>query len=147
MAGIRRAAPSARRHALAIVLVGTILGALVILAFTHYRAALEAWVASDAGALPFRLNLIVAAFATLAIVPSVGFSVYLWSLGVRAIKAEEFPPPDVRLSRDTRVVVGRAAVARGRALQILAVAMTILPVAMTWLVWRLAAALTSRTGA
>ena len=147
MTRIRRADPTARRHGLTIVLAGMLLGALAILAFTHYRAALAGWVASDAGALASRLNLIVAAFATVAIVPSVGFSVYLWSLAVRAIRTREFPPPNVRLTRDTRVVVGRAAVARARALQILAVVMTALPVAMTWLVWRLAAALTSRTGA
>jgi len=63
---------------------------------------------------------------------------YLWLLGRKVLSAREFPPPGQRVIRDTPVVTGEAAVARGNQLRVLALGFGIASGVLGLLLWRLA---------
>ncbi len=94
-------------------------------------AALIRWV------LPWgqgRLEKAEPAKALLAIQIAIGFiflstipfSVYLFRLGLRAIRCQQMPPPGTRVIKDTKVLEGDKAVTRGRLTIALALALVAL---------------------
>lgn len=121
MSDIQRADPEARRRALIVLVFMTAVGGLLIAAFEHFRGPLGEWMRSDPAQTTQRAKWIVFASALLLVVPALGIAVYLWRLGARVLAARRFPPTGVRVIRDTPIVEGDAAAARGQALQILAV--------------------------
>jgi hypothetical protein len=135
---VRRADPVFRRLAIVVLVAGTCAGGLLIAAFERYRGALVDWVRADSARTAERIELIFVLFALLLSAPLVAMAVYLSSLGGRAVRAGEFPPPGFRVIRDTPIVSGDQAVSRGRWLQGAAVMLTAVSVVMGLLVWRLA---------
>lgn len=125
---------SARRAAALVLAVGTCVGALLIAAFTRYRVPLGDWVLADRAQ---RVELIFVILIALVSVPLVGFAVYLWSLGGRVVRAREFPPPGLRVIRDTSIVTGERAVFRGRLLKLLAIGCGTASIVLAGLLWRL----------
>jgi len=136
---VRRADPAFRRLAIIIVVAGTCAAAFVIGLLGRSRDALADWVRADAGRSAQRIELILVVFALLLSAPLVAMAAYLTSLGGRAVRAREFPPPGFRVIRDTPIINGDDAVSRGRWLQGAAVILTAAAVAMGLLFWRLAA--------
>jgi len=121
MTEVRRADPSARRQAVLLIIFGALVGALLIVAFERYRTPLRDWLLSEPGELAYRVRLVFFLSAVVFLVPLVAFAVYFWSLGVKVLHTQQFPPPGARVIRDTPVIGGQAAVLRGCGLKVLAV--------------------------
>ena len=128
--------PDARRTILVIVGVATVAGALLIGAAMRFRPALESWLQQDPRG---RLPMVVAVMMLLSAGPVLALSAYLWSLGRRAIRARRYPPPGLRVTRDTPVLSGGAAERLGRALQIFAGVLALVAVVLVFFLWRLMA--------
>ena len=91
---------------------------------------------ADPGASTKRARVAFLALAALLLAPLLAFAVYLWSLGGRVLRAQEFPPPGLRVLRDTAVITGARAVSRGRLLKVLAVSCAIGCAVLGFLLWR-----------
>lgn len=121
MSEVQKADPTLRRRAILVAVFGAAIGALLIAGFGHFRGSLHEWLVSDPAETAFRAKLVICAAAFLLAAPLIAFAVYLWLLGVRVVRAQQFPPPGLRVVRDTPVVAGHGAVTRGQAMQVVAV--------------------------
>lgn len=144
MSEIQRSDPTARRQAVLFVVVGTVVGALLILAFERYYPALGDWVLSDPLNLSSRWKFVLLGSVAVLSLPLLVFAAYFWGLGVRVIRAQRFPLPTQRVIRDTPVLGGRAAVFRGRVLKALAVGLVIAAGLLSFVFWRLATLISDR---
>ncbi len=138
MTAIRRADPAARRHAVLLVLVCALVGVLLIVSFERYRIPLRDWILADPETSAHRVKSVFLLVAALVLAPLLTLAGYLWSLGARVLRAEEFPPPGYRVIRDTPVITGEAAMSRGCHLKALAVGCGISSALLGVLLWRLA---------
>lgn len=138
MTEIRKADFTVRRYAVLALLLGTCVGALLILCFERYHIELRDWILSEPEASAQRAKLVLLGVAALLLAPLLGFAAYVWSVGSRAVRSREFPPAGVRVIRDTTVIRGESAVSRGRLLEALALGCGIAAVALALLLWRLA---------
>jgi hypothetical protein len=129
----RRADASLVAWALRFVVGGTVLGGAAIALFVRDRAALLAWVAADPQP---RARLLLGAVGVVAVVPLLAFAAYVWRIGARTLEAGQFPPPGVRVVRDTPIVTGRPAIMRGRLLRAFALAFAGGAVALALALWR-----------
>lgn len=136
---VQRADAGARRQAVVLVGAAALLGTLLLLGFERYGESLRDWVLSDPERSRSRLRLLFILFATGASAPLLAFGGYLWVLGHKIVQARQFPPPGHRVVRDTEVVSGDAAAARGRALKVFAVILCAFCVMFWMLLWRIAA--------
>jgi hypothetical protein len=134
MTEFRRADPAQRRRAVLLVVLGTVVGALLILGFERYRTPLRDWLLSEPEERA-RVKLVLSLTGALLSAPLVAFAGYLWSLGARVVRAEVFPPPGYRVIRDTPIIVGPAAVVRGRGLKALALCLGIASALLWLLLW------------
>jgi hypothetical protein len=141
MSGIRKADPACRRRIALILLIALSVGALGIVGFEHYQSRLHDWIVSDPEALPQRVKTVLVVFSVFLLAPLLALGVFFWSLGRRVLRAREFPPPGLRVIRDTAVVTGERAKFRGRLLKMLALASGISSIVLGLLLWRLAALL------
>jgi hypothetical protein len=114
MAEIQKADPRLRRTGLVVVGAAAILGVLLMSIAASLRPDFEAWVRQD---LTVRVRMVMIALTLLTAGPALGMAGYLWHLGHRIIRAERYPPPGLRVVRDTLVVSGQAAGRRGRLMQ------------------------------
>jgi hypothetical protein len=121
MSKIQKADPEARRRAILVVVFAAAIGALLIAGFEDLREPLRDWLRSDPAQTARRARLAFVLSAALLAVPAIGFAVYFWWLGVKVLRAQRFPPPGMRVIRDTPVISGPAAVTRGQAIQVVAV--------------------------
>ena len=134
MTEFRRADPAQRRRAVLLVVLGTVVGALLILGLERYRTPLRDWLLSEPEERA-RVKLVLSLTGALLSAPLVAFAGYLWSLGARVVRAEVFPPPGYRVIRDTPIIVGPAAVVRGRGLKALALCLGIASALLWLLLW------------
>src|SRR5262245_36226135 len=137
MTEIRKADPTARRQAVLVLVVGICVGAVLIAAFERYRGLLSDWVLADPGDPVQRARLIIVLAGILLVAPVLGIAGYLWSVGGRIVHTREFPPPGLRVIRDTPIITGERAVARGRLLKVLALGLGIVSALLLLLLWRL----------
>jgi hypothetical protein len=138
MAEIQRADPDARRRAIVVITVATVVGGIAIFAGERCWPVVADWLSSDPGRFRLRLATITTLAVALTAVPLLGFAAYAWSLGTRVRHQQRFPLEGVRLVRDTPVVSGAAAAARGRFMQVLAVLLAALAACVAALWWRFA---------
>src|SRR5215468_4564944 len=131
----RRADAAARRTAALVLVAGTCVGALLLVAFTRYRVALSDWVLADPRSSAQRVKLVLLLPAAVLLAPLVALAVYLWALGGKVVRTREFPPPGLRVIRDTPIVTGERAVSRGRLLKVLALGCGIASAALAVLLW------------
>ena len=134
MAEIQKADPKARRNALALVVGGAVAGVVLISVATDLRPALTGWIEEDPDA---RLRIVLAVMTALAVGPLLAFALFMWRLGRRIIGAERYPPPSLRVVRDTPIAIGQAAVRRGNLLQWLAAAVGVAALVLALLLRRL----------
>ena len=135
---VQRADPEARRQAVLVIVFATAAGGLLIAGFEHFREPFREWLSSEPAETARRAKLAVYVSTFILSAPVIAFAIYLWLLGRRVLRAQQFPPPGFRVIRDTPVVGGRGAVTRGHAIQILAVCLG-MSAALLWLFfWRLA---------
>jgi hypothetical protein len=143
MTEIRRADPAMRRIAMLIIAFGAIAGVILILVFERYDNALRAWILSEPGSFAQRVNLVFAILIAALLAPLLGFAGYLWSLGGAIVRAGEYPPPGMRVWRDTPVATGDRARFRGHLIKALALGCAAISVASGLLLWWLASFLGS----
>lgn len=131
---VLRADPAARRQAMLLLLAVVLLGTPLLWLLDRNRDAIAGWIVSasnDGGVLPM-----LALFAVLAL-PAWILGGYLARLGARSLRAGQFPPPGMRVVRDTPVRTGGAGRSTAVALCVLgglvAFTGTALPVAIVWL--------------
>ncbi len=141
MADIQKADPAARRQAVPVIVIGALAGALLLAAMERYRLPLHDWLLSDPERFTRRLGLVSYLAAAALALPLLGFALYFWAFGVKVMRARRFPLPGQRVIRDTPVLEGRAAFARGRRLKVLAVCLGVAGAAFWLMLWRLVGAL------
>lgn len=135
---IQPADPSARRAALAIVGILTVLGFALLVFVIKGRPALTAWLEEDPGT---RIRWVLVWLGATTVVPLLGFGAYLWLVGMRIVHAERYPLPGAKVMRDTPVLSGDAARIRGRFAQALAVLLGVAAALLASSLWRLASLL------
>jgi hypothetical protein len=135
MSEVQRADSSARRAAIVVVGCGAAAGVVIIALATRLRPDVTAWLLDDPEA---RLPMVIAATIAMTTGPALGAAIYVWRLGRRVVRTERFPPPGLRVTRDTPVVTGTAAGRRGRLIQAFAIALGVLAAVMALTLWRLA---------
>ena len=118
---IQKADPAARRQAVLLVIFGMAVGALLIAGIEHFREPFREWLLSEPAETARRAKLAMYVSGFVVSAPVIAFAVFLWLLGARVLRAQQFPPPGFRVIRDTPVVGGRGATVRGHVIQILAV--------------------------
>jgi hypothetical protein len=138
MADVQKADPGARRQAVWLLVAGTVAGALLIVAFARYETPLVKWMRADPREAAHRLTLVLVAGVVVLSAPAVLFAAYLWRLGGRVLRAQQFPPPGYRAIRDIPIVTGRAAVLRGQLFRILGACLGVASLFLWLTLWRLA---------
>lgn len=136
MSDIQKGDASLRRVTIAFVVAGAVVGAALIALATAYRPAFEDWLKED---LRARARLVMGALAVATAGPVLGLSGYMWIFGRRIIRAERYPPPGLRVTHDTPVVIGDVARRRGRLLQVLAGTLAIVAAVLAGLLLRVVA--------
>jgi hypothetical protein len=132
MPDVQPADPQARRTAMVIVGVASVAGLLLIVLARQFRPELEAWVTADPAP---RIRVIFGAMTLLTAGPVLGMAAYLWQLGQRTLRSGRYPPPGLRVTRDTPVESGRAATTIGKMFRMLAVALASAAVLLGVLLW------------
>lgn len=136
MSEIQKADRRAVRTAVAVVVCGALVG-LALLTFSRRNGeAFGFWLPAD---LSGRLTLVLGIQMALFTVPLLAMAGYVWHLGGRIVRAQRYPPPGMRLVRNTPIVVGDAAVRRGRVAQALAASLGVAAVLLAFVLWRLLA--------
>ena len=117
---VQKADPEARRKAILVLIFAAALGGLLISGFDHFREPFREWLQSDPAETARRARLALSVSMFVLFVPTIAFAIYFWLLGKKVLLSQQFPPPGYRVTRDTHIVRGAAAVTRGHAIQILA---------------------------
>jgi hypothetical protein len=120
-----------------LVALGTMGGLVLIPLAESQLPVLDAWVTGDPTQVDARLRLVAGGFGVAFGVPTLLGAGYLWRFGGRIVSVNRFPPPGMRVIRDTVVLTGSAAQWRGRALQVLAVVLIVAVVGFGVVLWRL----------
>jgi hypothetical protein len=118
---IRRADPHARRRAAVLIVALGCIGALLIAAAGSYRDTLRDWILAGPQAAPDRIEALLRVAIVLTVTPLFAFGIYVWRLGMRVSRDRVFPPEGQRVLRDTLIVTGDAAAARGARLKCIGV--------------------------
>jgi hypothetical protein len=129
--------------ALLILGAATVLGTGLFLAAGALGPAVGAWMRQD---LDARLRLVTAVMMLLLAGPALGMGAYVWRLGRRTVRAQRYPPPGVRVLRDTAVVAGPRAVRLGTVMQWFAALIAAAGLLAAVFLWRLVTLLASRGG-
>lgn len=137
MAEIQQADISTRRKAIKAFIATAIAGLLVIWAFEQNKTAIFNWVLHDPSQTASRVKIFLWIICALMEIPLLGAAVFFWNLGGRILAAERFPPPGSSVIRDTRVLEGQQARARGYLFRAFAVLFVLLIAATSVVFWRL----------
>ena len=123
------------------MLIGMIIGTLLILAVEQYQGTVREQILSEPADASDRIRSAFLVSATLLATPLLLFAAYCWNLGAKVGRAQRFPPPNVRVIRDTPVVYGDDADFRARVLKALAVGMLVLIGLLLLMLWHLVSTL------
>ncbi len=118
---IQKADPAARRQGILLAVFAAAAGALLLAGFEHFREPLHEWLSAEPAETASRAKLALYAAVLILCAPVIALSVYLWLVGARVLRAQQYPPPGFRVIRDTPVIRGSGATTRGHAIQVLAV--------------------------
>ena len=141
MTETQKADPRTRRKTIIFIFCAALIGVLFILAFEHYRPAIEDWLTRDPEQAVQRFQLVLICLGLLISIPLLLFAAYFLRFGARIVEAERFPPPGAGVIRDTPVVAGPAARRRGRLIQAVAVLFIFIALAAPVLLWHIASLL------
>jgi len=130
---IQAADPATRRLGLVLIVCGALAGAALIGLAGLLRPAFEGWVRQEPEG---RLRIVMMLAILLTSGPLLGFASSLWHLGGRIRRAERYPPPGFKVTRDTRVVSGRAARRRGSLMLLLAAIVATAALLLAASLWR-----------
>ena len=136
---VQSADPRTRRIAVIVVAIGALAGALLIAAMQSQLGALQKVAAEHPAAIEENFGIITWALIAAVVVPVWAFNIYLWRLGSRIVATGLFPPPGMKVLRDTPVLRDSAARKCGRLLQIVAAVTSVTALGIAIALWRLAA--------
>lgn len=140
---IQKADPRARRIAIALLGLATLAGLALVATLELQLTGLLRWITEDPERMDDRLVICSWGLALAVVVPMLLLAAYLWRLSARIVHSGFFPPPGMRVIRDTRVLFGRAAVRRGRLLKVLASLAGATAIGFVFVLWRLTSLLTA----
>jgi hypothetical protein len=130
---LQPADPQLRRLAILLCLALVVVGAVSLW-------ELQSWLSSLAQTEPSvaRRRLLVAfgGLMSTAIALLWAMSVYLWRTAARVRRAALFPPPGMRVLRDTAILRGTGALQRARLIRAMAIALLVGCVALVGVSWR-----------
>jgi hypothetical protein len=95
-------------------------GAVLLWWAQRAQPEVGAWIVREPAARVWRETVVLGVSGVLLAAPLLGFAVYLWLFARRVVRMQRFPPPGMRVVRDTSVLYGPSALARARLLQVLA---------------------------
>ena len=104
---------------------------------TQYWDMVGRSVAEDPAKTQILVSNLLWVFTTLFVSTGIGFGIYLWRLGRKIFASDQFPPPGVKVIKDTVIVSGSKAVIRGRIAQLMAAVFICLSAGMPIMLWRL----------
>jgi hypothetical protein len=128
---------ASRRKAMSVVIAAALIGSLIIFFFEKHSDSLLNWFFSDPSQLVPRLKFLFMVVAILGASLLIGVAVNLWSLGDQVIDACRFPLEGQKVIRDTPILEGRAAEARGRVYKVLAFFFGLTAIALCFACWLL----------
>ncbi|MEX5283767.1 hypothetical protein [Nitrospira tepida] len=134
----------ARRLALVFLAIGAVVGTLLILTVEQHQGTIREQLLAEPTRAPDRIRSAFLISAVLLSAPLVIFAAYFWNLGAKVRRAQRFPPPNVRLIRDTPVVYGEEAAFRARGLQALAMGLLVFTLLLLLLFWYVLSTLSER---
>lgn len=137
MSAIQTADPKARRRAVRLLVIATLLGALLIMIFERHGTALFEWLISDPGRAHGRLRMFFLLCGALCALPPLGLAAYLRSLARRVRKAQRYPLPGQSVLRDMQVLEGELALGRARTFEHLAAALMSAALVLAFIWWRI----------
>lgn len=137
---IQAADPAARRIGMVLVAVAIVLGGAVVYAFTAGSDAVSAWLVTALGS-PETRGPTLAGIAIALAAPLLLLAAWLTWLGGRVQAAGRFPLPGQRVIRDTPILEGRDAQARGQLLRVIAAMLAGGALLFCLMLWRLGALL------
>jgi MFS family permease len=135
---IRPADPGARRRLTVALLIVAAAGAAALYFTPSIGPALLGWINTEGDDPLQRAIFVLRAMGVLLALLLALPAVYCWVLALRVDAAGEFPPPDMKLVRETRVLRGDKARGRAWLLKALAIKFSLLAVVCGILVWSLA---------
>lgn len=135
---IQRADPRARKIAILIIGIVSLLGISLISAVQTFEPEISSWLEANDDWLAGHPQAVFWTFLGL-ISPILATTLYLFNYARLAAKAQRLPPPGYAVIRDTRIIEGISAVRRARIVQVLTASIALLagavPVAM-WYIFR-----------
>lgn len=137
---IQPADPAARRLGQVLVALGIVLGGAVVYAFTAGSDAVSGWLVARLGSEATRGRTLGGIAVALA-APLVLLAAWLHWQGGRVLAARRYPPPGSRVMRDTPILEGREALARGQLMRVIAAMLAGGALLVSVMLWRLGALL------
>lgn len=134
---VQRADPRARRRALALVAVGTALGAVAIWGSSEFGQYVRDLADTDRAAAVRIARWVLWLGSAALVLPLFAFCAWIWRFGAQVHAAGRFPPPGATLIRDVRVLEGRPARIYARTSQLLALALVACGIALVDVLLRL----------
>ena len=133
---IQKADPRARRNAVLLIAVISLVAIASAPWLAEVAIQLERWISEDPGQSAERLGRLLVGAAAAIAVPLFGLAFWLYRFATRIRRAGRFPPPGVSVVRDTRVAFGSAAVRRAWFFYFLAFYACALGLAAPIVLWR-----------
>lgn len=133
----QRADPRLQRQAVIVVVLTLIACAVVLLALQSWVDEVRQLYGSDVERLKELLATTLFWSTNTISVLILVLAAYFWRLGNHVREAMQYPPPGVRVIRNTVVQRGKAAVRRGKILQMLSVALVVSVLGLMTASWRL----------
>ena len=137
---IQRADPAARRKALIWLLVGAAVAAAILHLLGDVESRFGERVAGAQSA-PGWIGL----SGLVAMLPLLGFAVYLWHFAARVRSARRYPLPGQAVIRDTIVHEGDAALRLAASFRVLAIILSVLSMAIPLMLWLMAQSVATPT--
>ena len=134
MGHIQKADPAARRKAVKFILIGLAVGTILFLLFDGLIGNVNVWIEGNSELL-VEHHYLAFLLMLIPVAPVIGLSIYLLRYAGRIVQTERFPPPNTTVIRDVRIIVGKAAVWRGRIAQALCWVILLAAAAIPLLIW------------
>ena len=137
MPKIQKADPLLRKKVFIAIGICAIIGVILLQIEKSLTFAVAEWIVANQNQTGLRVKIVFLAITTLFVIPLLAFSVYFRNLGKKIIYYRQFPPPKVKVVKDTPVLRGKAACKRGRLLKLFSIFLVGLVFVLISIFWKL----------